>query len=156
MSKSLRRVTLALAEAGLDIRPLEMAEGTRTAAEAAAAIGCQLDQIAKSVVFEAAGSGEVVLFLTAGGRQVDPTKASALTGAPLQRAGAETIRAKTGFAIGGVSPVGLVAPVTMFFDPRLLDFAEVWPAAGTPRHVFAIPPAVLQQITGAQVADFTS
>ena len=155
MGKSLNRVTLALAEAGFDITPVEMADGTRTAADAAAAIGCEIDQIAKSIIF-ASSPDEVVLFITAGGRQVDVTKASALVGAPLTRADAAQIRAQTGFAIGGVSPVGLTAPVRCWFDPHLMDFAEVWPAAGTPRHVFAIDPRDLQALTKAQVADFKS
>jgi len=154
MSKSLARVARALAEAGLDTRPVEMAEGTRTAAEAATALGCALDQIAKSIVFSGARSGGVVLFITAGGNRVDPAKASALAGEPLDRADAATIRARTGFAIGGVSPLGLIAPVPAWFDPRLSDFATVWPAAGTPRHVFAIAPADLLRISGAEVADF--
>ncbi len=156
MSKSLKRVIAALAEAGLETRPVEMAEGTRTAAEAAAAIGCALDQIAKSIVFHGSRSDEVVLFLTAGGGRVEPAKASALAGEPLDRATPEQVRAQTGFAIGGVSPLGLTGPVRMWFDPRLMDFAEVWPAAGTPRHVFAIGPAVLHRLTGAQLSDFTA
>ncbi|MEL7459842.1 MAG: YbaK/EbsC family protein [Pseudomonadota bacterium] len=155
MSKSLKRVTRALADAGFDITPSEMAEGTRTAADAAAAIDCEIDQIAKSIIF-ATSPDEVVLFITAGGRQVDVTRAAALVGAGLTRADAAQIRAQTGFAIGGVSPIGLTAPVRSWFDRRLLDFAEVWPAAGTPRHVFAIDPRDLQALTQAQVADFTS
>ena len=154
MSKSLKRVTRCLHEAGLDITPTEMADGTRTAADAARAIGCEIDQIAKSIVF-AAGVDAVVLFITAGGRQVDPAKASMLAGADLTRAGADQIRAQTGFAIGGVSPVGLTQPVRAWFDPRLLEFEEVWPAAGTPRHVFRIDPRDLLGLTGAQTADFT-
>lgn len=155
MSKSLKRVTRALLDAGFDITPTEMAEGTRTAADAAAAIGCAIDQIAKSIIF-AASPDEVVLFITAGGNKVDADKASRLAGAPLTRADATQIRAQTGFAIGGVSPIGLIQPVRSWFDPRLLDFSEVWPAAGTPRHVFAIPPGELQSLTGAQPSDFIS
>lgn len=156
MSKSLKRVTRALADAGLGILPVEMADGTRTAADAATAIGCQLDQIAKSIVFQGADDGEVVLFLTAGGNSVDAAKASELVGQPLARADAAAVRAETGFAIGGVAPVGLVHPVRSWCDPRLLDFTEVWPAAGTPRHVFAIKPAILVEISNSEVSDFTS
>lgn len=155
MSKSLKRVKRALADAGLDITPTEMAEGTRTASDAAAAIGCDIDQIAKSIIF-AASADEVVLFVTAGGRQVDPVKASALVGAELTRADATQIRAQTGFAIGGVSPIGLIQPIRAWMDPRLLDFAVVWPAAGTPRHVFPVNPQQLLRITYAQVFDFTT
>ena len=155
MSKSLKRVTAALIDAGLSTRPVELAAGTHTAAEAAAAIGCEIDQIAKSIVFHGRESDEVVLFLTAGGRQVDPARASALAGEPLERATPDQVRMKTGFAIGGVSPLGLASPLRLRFDPRLMDFPEVWPAAGTPRHVFAINPRDLQRITGAELSDFT-
>lgn len=154
MSKSLRRVTRALAEAGLDIAPRELAAGSRTATDAAAALGCRLDQIAKSIVFHGIETDRVALFITAGGNQVDPARASALAGEPLVRATADQIRAQTGFAIGGVSPVGLISAVRCWFDPRLLDFDEIWPAAGTPRHVFSIQPRDLLQISGAKLSDF--
>lgn len=154
MSKSLSRVMVALSEAGLKISPVEMTLSTRTAAEAAEAIGCDIDQIAKSVVFSADPS-EVVLFITAGGSTVDPDKASALAGRRLTRATAPQIRTQTGFAIGGVSPIGLIKPVRSFFDPRLAEFDQVWPAAGTPRHVFPINPADLLHLSKAQIADFT-
>lgn len=156
MSKSLTRVTTALAGHGLQIVPLEMGAQTRTAQEAADAAGCTLDQIAKSVIFAGQDSGRAILFITAGGNQVDAAKASAAAGEPLGKADAALIRAQTGFAIGGVSPVGHLSPPDAFFDPRLLDFGEIWAAAGTPRHIFAIAPAVLLQISGAQVADFTA
>lgn len=154
MSKSLKRVETALADAGVDVRVVEMPGSTRTAEEAAAAAGCALDQIAKSIIFRGEASGHVVLFITAGGNRVDPGQASALAGQALGRADADLVRAETGFAIGGVAPVGLIAPVQAFYDPRLLDFAEVWAAAGTPRHVFAIDPRRLLEITGATLADF--
>ena len=155
MSKSLRRVQDALAAAGLRITPQEMPAETRTAAQAAQAAGCAPDQIAKSIVFQGAESGEVLLFVTAGGRQVDQLRAAAIAGEALVRADAGAVRAQTGFAIGGVSPVGHLAPVRAFFDPTLLRFQTVWAAAGTPRHIFAIAPADLLRISGARVADFT-
>jgi prolyl-tRNA editing enzyme YbaK/EbsC (Cys-tRNA(Pro) deacylase) len=156
MSKSLRRVETALADAGLAARVLEMAEGTRTAGDAARAAGCAIDQIVKSIIFRGEASGHVVLFLTAGGNRVDTAKASAVAGQALGRADADFVRAETGFAIGGVAPVGhLTAPAT-FFDPRLLEFDVVWAAAGTPRHVFAVDPRDLLRVTSSQVADFTT
>jgi prolyl-tRNA editing enzyme YbaK/EbsC (Cys-tRNA(Pro) deacylase) len=125
---------------------------TRTARQAAEAVGCALDQIAKSILF---GQGDgCVLFLTAGGNQVDPERAAALAGGPLGRADAATVRRVTGFAIGGVSPVGLVSPIPIWMDPRLTAFDTVWAAAGTPRHVFPIAPEDLRRITGATVAPF--
>jgi len=155
MSKSLKRVTRVLQEAGIAAEIIEMAEGTRTAEEAAAAAGCALDQIVKSIVFRGEADGHVVLFLTAGGNRVDPEKASALAGEALGKADAQLIRAETGFAIGGVAPVGHLREIRTFLDPRLLEFDQVWAAAGTPRHVFAADPREISRISGAQVADFT-
>ncbi len=156
MSKSLKRVTRALAEAGLDVTPLEMSDLTRTAQQAAEAVGCALDQIAKSIIFGGETSGEAILFVTAGGNRVDAAKAAACAGEPLGKADAALIRAQTGFAIGGVSPVGHLNPIRAFYDPRLSDFDVVYAAAGTPRHVFPIAPADLLRISGAELADFTS
>jgi len=156
MSKSLNRVKRALEEAGVAAEVLEMAEGTRTAEEAARAAGCALDQIAKSIIFHAEATGDAVLFITAGGNRVDTAKASAVAGEPLGKADAGLIRAQTGFAIGGVAPVGHLLPVRAWFDPRLLAFDVVWAAAGTPRHVFAIAPDVLLRLSGAQEAEFTA
>ncbi|MFD1797694.1 YbaK/EbsC family protein [Paracoccus aurantiacus] len=153
MSKSLARVEAALSEAGLNAEIREMGD-TRTAADAAAAVGCEIDQIAKSIIFRGEDSGHVVLFLTAGGNRVDPAKATALAGQPLGKADAALIRTETGFAIGGVAPVGHRSAIEAFMDPRLMDFDTLWAAAGTPRHVFAIAPADLVRISGARVADF--
>ena len=153
MSKSLKRVARALAEAGIETEIVEVGQ-SRTAQEAADAVGCHIDQIAKSIIFRGEASGAAILFLTAGGNRVDGAKASALAGEPLGKADAALIRAQTGFAIGGVAPIGHLAPIRAFLDPRLQAFAEVWAAGGTPRHVFAMPSAKLQPRTGAQVSDF--
>ena len=155
MSKSLARVRRALEEAGLGSEILEMPGGTRTAEEAAAAAGCALDQIVKSIIFRGEADGHVVLFLTAGGNRVDAAKASALAGEPLGKADANLIRAETGFAIGGVAPIGHLNPIRAWFDPRLLDFDQVWAAAGRPRHIFAADPRDIVRLSGAQPADFT-
>ncbi len=154
MSKSLARVKRALAEAGLDVQVVEMAAETRTAQQAADAAGCALDQIAKSIIFRGEATGHVRLFLTAGGNRVSADKASALAGEPLGRADADLVRRETGFAIGGVAPIGLLTQVPTFLDPRLMDFAEIWAAAGTPRHIFPIAPGDLARITGPVPADF--
>jgi prolyl-tRNA editing enzyme YbaK/EbsC (Cys-tRNA(Pro) deacylase) len=156
MSKSLARVTSALAAAGLDVRPVEMPSETRTAAQAAAAAGCTLDQIAKSIILQGRSSGRLHLFLAAGGNLVVTERAAALAGEALDRADADTVRRETGFAIGGVAPVGHLTPLPVHADPRLLDFDIVWAAAGTPRHVFAIAPGDLVRITGATVAPFAA
>lgn len=131
-----------------------MPSETRTAAQAAAAADCALDQIAKSILFQGAERGRLYLFLTAGGNQVDPAAAAALAGEALARADADTVRAVTGFAIGGVAPLGHLTPLPTWIDPRLLDFPVVWAAAGTPRHIFPIDPTALQRATGATPAPF--
>ena len=154
MSKSLRRVADALAAAGVSSDILEMTAETRTAHQAAEAAGCALDQIVKSIVFGATGD-RLFLFLTAGGNRVDTARASALAGAPLGRADPDLVRAATGFAIGGVAPLGHLTPLPVWMDPRLVEFDTVWAAAGTPRHIFAIAPDVLVRATGATVAPFT-
>lgn len=155
MSKSLARVLAALDQAGLPGRPIEMAEDTRTAPQAAEAAGCALDQIVKSILFQGEQSGGLFLFLTAGGNQVDADKAGALAGEVLGRADAAQVRRVTGFAIGGVAPIGHLTPLPVWLDPRLMDFAVVWAAAGTPRHIFPSAPAELVRATGAQVKAFT-
>jgi prolyl-tRNA editing enzyme YbaK/EbsC (Cys-tRNA(Pro) deacylase) len=153
MSKSLARVRSVLD--GLDCDIVEMSVETRTAAQAAAAVGCEVDQIAKSIIFRGEISGKAILFITAGGNQVDAGQAALLAGEPLGKADAALIRAQTGFAIGGVAPVGHLSPPRAFFDPRLADFRLVWAAAGTPRHVFSIDPSDLLAVSGAERADFT-
>ncbi len=155
MSKSLKRVRAALDAAGvrIEVRETELA---RTAVDAARAVGCDVDQIAKSIIFRGETSGEALLFLTAGGNRVDPERAGAVAGEALGKADAALVRAQTGFAIGGVAPIGHLNPIRAFLDPRLLEFSEIWAAAGTPHHVFAIQPPRLEQLTGAQVTDFTS
>ncbi|MFV2052644.1 YbaK/EbsC family protein [Aliiroseovarius sp. YM-037] len=156
MSKSLKRVARALEDAGLEVEILEMPGETRTAQQAAAAAGCALDQIAKSIIFRGEDSGEAYLFLTAGGNQVCPARASDCAGERLGKADAALIRAKTGFAIGGVAPIGLISDVRAFMDPKLASFDVIWAAAGTPRHIFPIDPQILREVSTAQPADFTS
>lgn len=156
MSKSLKRVRQALIDLGAQTEIMEMAESTRTAADAAAAAQCDVDQIAKSIIFLGMNSGSAILFLTAGGNQVSPDKASALVAEPLGKADAALIRRQTGFAIGGVAPVGHLNPIRAFMDPRLLEFPLIWAAAGTPRHIFSVNPTDLQKFSGAQISDFTT
>lgn len=152
MSKSLARVIAALGDAGGS--PVEMPAETRSAADATAAAGCTLDQIVKSIIF-AGNTGKLYLFLTAGGHQVDTDLASALAGEVLGRADPDTVRQQTGFAIGGVAPIGHLTPLPIWMDPTLFAFDTVWAAAGTPRHIFQITPNALASLTGARVAPFT-
>ena len=156
MSKSLKRVRAALETHGIAVEIKEMTESTRTAKEAAAAAGCALDQIVKSIMFRGENSGDLILFLTAGGNQVCADKATALAGEPLGKADARLIRDQSGFAIGGVSPVGHLTPIRAFCDPRLNEFDLVWAAAGTPRHIFAAPPEDVIRASGAKLACFTA
>jgi prolyl-tRNA editing enzyme YbaK/EbsC (Cys-tRNA(Pro) deacylase) len=155
VSASLARVIADAARLGLDIAPVRLDEGTTTAADAARACGCAVDQIIKSIVFRVAGQDRHVLFLTAGGNRVDPAKAGRLAGARLEKADAASIRAHTGFAIGGVSPLGHLSPIETFLDPKILSYPLIWAAAGTPHHVFAVDPRALVAALAPKVADFT-
>ncbi|MEP3333879.1 YbaK/EbsC family protein [Sedimentitalea sp.] len=155
MSKSMKRVRAALEAAGFEPE-IQETKLARTALDAADAVGCEVDQIAKSIIFQGQNSGDAILFLTAGGNRVDETKAAAVAGEPLGKADAALIRTQTGFAIGGVAPVGHLNPIRAFMDPKLLDFDEIWAAAGTPHHVFRIAPDDLERISNAQITEFTS
>ena len=131
MSKSLRRVKAALAELGLEDTVCETA-GATTVQMAADAVGCGVDQISKSISFQIGASNQVVLFITAGGQQVDRRKSEVIVRETLTKADAALIRATTGFAIGGVSPVGHKIPCPIYFDETLLKYDVIWVAAGTP------------------------
>ena len=153
MSKSLKRVIAALEGAGLPADILEVGQA-RTAAEAAASAGCHIDQIAKSIIFRGTESNRCFLFLTAGGNQVSHEKSTKVAGEALGKADAQFIRASTGFAIGGVAPIGHLQAPKSWIDPRLLEFQTVFAAAGTPRHIFPIAPTKMQALADADVADF--
>ena len=153
MSKSLKRVSAALEGEATEIR--ETGEA-KTALQAAAELGVEVDQIAKSIIFQGQTTGQALLFITAGGNQVCENKAAALADEPLGRADAALVRAQTGFAIGGVSPLAHKTPIRSFFDPRLMNFPLIWAAAGTPHHVFSLTPVRLLEKSAAQHADFTT
>lgn len=127
-------------------------EGTRTAVDAAAAIGCDVAQIVKSLVFRRT-SGAAVLVVASGANRVDEAKVERLLGEPIGKADAEFVRAATGFAIGGVPPAGHPAPIETLVDDDLLALEEIWAAAGTPRTVFPLTPAELVALTNGRVAD---
>jgi prolyl-tRNA editing enzyme YbaK/EbsC (Cys-tRNA(Pro) deacylase) len=138
--------------AGLDLEVREFPDGTRTAADAARAVGCAVDQIVKSLVFVA--DATPVLVLTSGGNRVDEAKVARRTGAAVVRkADAEEARAATGYAIGGTPPFGHPSRLPVLVDQDLTGFELVWAAAGTPRHVFPITPAALLRASGGRVAD---
>lgn len=150
---SARRVQEALAALGQDFQVREFPASTRTAEDAAAAIGCTVGQIAKSLVFRGGDSGRPVLIVASGSHRVDERKAAALLGEPVGRADAAFVRERTGFAIGGVPPVGHLEPPLTLIDESLLDHAEIWAAAGTPNAVFKLTPGDLVTITGGRVGD---
>lgn len=155
MSKSLKRVAKEAEDLGLDIDIIQLEVQTKTAAEAAAAMDCEVDQILKSIIFLGAESQKCILFMTAGGNRVCTKKARKLAGEPLLRADAAIIRTQTGFAIGGVAPLGHICDVKKFMDETLLTFDSIWAAAGTPHSMFSIDPAVLQSASCATVGVFT-
>lgn len=150
-AKAALRVQDAL---GPDFEVLEFDAGTRTAADAAAAIGCTVPQIAKSLVFRAAETGRSILVIASGSVRVDVAKISALLGEAVERADAEFVREMTGFAIGGVPPVGHRTEPVVFVDETLLGYESLWAAAGTPKAVFQLRAQDLVRLTGGTVAEF--
>lgn len=142
------RVQAALEASGLDCRVRHMPRPTRTAEEAAAACGCEVGQIVKSLVFRGIRSGRAYLLLVSGANRVDLDFAAGQIGEPLQRPDASFVREATGFAIGGIPPLGHVAPIETFLDEALLAYATVWAAAGTPDAVFPVAPARLAEASG--------
>jgi prolyl-tRNA editing enzyme YbaK/EbsC (Cys-tRNA(Pro) deacylase) len=151
-SASLQRVRAALAAAGLPDETRRFDDGTRTVADAAAAIGVQEGQIVKSMVF-ATGAGETVLVLASGVNRVDEKRVAALLGTPIQRPDADHVRRVTGFAIGGVPPLGHLTPLPTLLDEDLWRYGELWAAAGTPHDVFPITADQLEQATGGRRAE---
>jgi prolyl-tRNA editing enzyme YbaK/EbsC (Cys-tRNA(Pro) deacylase) len=155
VSKSVKRVEAAATASGLEIAVKRMGESARTALDAAQACGCSVDRIVKSLVFRGTLSGQLHLMLVSGGTQVDLEKAEDAAGEPLERAAATEVRARTGFAIGGVAPLGHLEPATVWMDTELLGHKTVWAAAGAPDAVFEVTPAALAQATRARVTAIT-
>lgn len=149
--RSTDRVRAAAEAAGLNVEIREMPQSTRTAAEAADACGTSVAQIVKSLVFRKATSGEPVLLLVSGKNRVDEKAIHAAIGETLKRVDADQVRDLTGFAIGGVAPLGSLTPLATFMDADLMAFNIVWAAAGAPTAVFAVEPAALAAATGARI-----
>jgi prolyl-tRNA editing enzyme YbaK/EbsC (Cys-tRNA(Pro) deacylase) len=148
---SAARVAAAAKALGLDPAIIEMPESTRTAAEAAAACGCAVGQIVKSLIFRGADTGRTYLLLVSGVNRVDEKRAAETIGETLKRPDAAHVRGVTGYAIGGIPPFGHDTPLPTFMDRDLLGFEEIWAAAGTPRCVMKFAPAALRDATKAQV-----
>lgn len=151
LSQSARRVQAALEDLGVPLTVIELPASTRTAAEAAAAIGTTVAQIAKSLIFRATESGLAVLVIASGTNRVDEKRIGEHLGEPIGKAGAEFVREQTGFVIGGVPPVGHIRPIRTLIDRDLLTYTEIWAAAGTPNAVFRLTPADLLKISGDEV-----
>lgn len=147
---SVARVRAALLAAGHADTITVFPAGTRTAVDAAAAVGCTVAQIAKSIVFRAAQRAAVII--ASGANRVDPERAGAALGVKLARADADWVRTATGFAIGGVAPVGHLTPPLLLLDEDLMRLEPIWAAAGSPSHVFRTTPGELRRITRAAVA----
>jgi prolyl-tRNA editing enzyme YbaK/EbsC (Cys-tRNA(Pro) deacylase) len=152
LPRSAARVAAAAGDLGLAVEVRAFPDGTRTAEDAARAVGCAVGQIVKSLVFVA--GDRPVLALVSGDNRLDEGKLEALSGSGVvRRASADEVRAATSYAVGGVPPFGHPAPIPTWIDHDLLTFDEVWVAAGTPHHVFALAPTALVEATGAQPAD---
>ena len=153
LSPSAKKVQDALLASGLSMQVVELPGSTRTAQEAAQAVGCQVGQIVKSLIFKSRRSLQPVLVLASGANRVDERKIEALIGEPLGKADADFVRQQTGFVIGGVPPLGHLQQLQTYIDQDLLEYVELWAAAGTPHAVFRLRPQDLVSITGGQVAD---
>lgn len=152
LHEAFAQVTRLLADAGHPHVPRWLDVPARTCQEAAEALGLQTGQIAKSVIFRRRADDVAVLVVASGDKRVDEKKVAALVG-PIGRADAEFVKAKTGYSIGGVAPVGHATPAVTLIDRELFRFDEVWAAAGHPNGVFRAAPADIEKLTGAPVAD---
>lgn len=153
LSNSARQVQKTLDKHELSFDVQELPDSTRTAKEAANAIGCTISQIAKSIVFKGNNSGQPFLAILSGTNRADVSKLAVLAGEPIGNANADYVRAHTGFAIGGVPPTGHVEKIKTFIDEDLLQYDEIWAAAGTPKAVFNLQPTDLIKLTDGRVAD---
>lgn len=150
------RTQQLLAERGLAVGVVEFDQPTRTSAEAAAAIGCSVAEIAKSIVFRGKASGQAIMVVASGDNRVCERKVSALVGEKLGRADADFVRAATGYAIGGVALLGHAQALRLLIDADLQRFATIWAAGGTPYSVFPLSPEKLRELTGADWSDIRS
>lgn len=149
-SPSVERVIRALRAAGIESGIVELPGAAHTAKLAAQFLGCELGQIANSLVFRGGATGEAILVMSSGAKRVDTAKLAAAAGEPIAKADAEFVRAKTGLAIGGVAPVGHSGPVRAFVERSLSAYSQVWAAAGHPNTVFPLTYAELLRITGGR------
>ena len=152
LSPTAQKIQDALRALGYDYTVIEHAESTRTAQEAADRAGCELGQIVKSLIFRGKTSGKPILVLTSGANRVDEKRIAAYAGEPIGRADADFVRAATGFAIGGVPPIGHAQKMETYLDEDFLQHQTIWAAAGTPNAIFELRTEDLQRMTGGKVA----
>jgi prolyl-tRNA editing enzyme YbaK/EbsC (Cys-tRNA(Pro) deacylase) len=152
LKPSAQKVQDALAERGFENQVRELPDSTRTAAEAAAAVGCRVEQIAKSLVFVARPSGRAVLVIASGSHRVDVGRLAAVVGEQVEKPDADFVRERTGFAIGGVPPIGHAEALLTVVDEDLLRLDAIWAAAGHANAVFPLTPAELVAMTRGTVA----
>ncbi len=155
LSASAQKVQDALLARGFSYEVTESEHVTRTAAEAAEVVGCLVGQIAKSLVFRAMDSGQPILVIASGANRVNEQQIAELVGQSIGKANAAFVREHTGFAIGGIPPLGHTTPLTVLIDQNLLQYREIWAAAGTPNSLFRLDPHDLPVMTGGQVAHVT-
>src|SRR5262245_11970498 len=147
LSRSSRRIQDLLSALGTNLEVVELPSTTRTAAEAASAIGCSVEQIAKSILFRTVRDKKPVMVIASGVNRVNETRVADVVGEAIEKADAAYVREKTGFVIGGVPPLGHAEPIYTIIDEDLLKLDEVWAAAGTPKSVFKLRAASLLEIT---------
>ncbi|MCR4433678.1 MAG: YbaK/EbsC family protein [Caldiserica bacterium] len=151
LSPSAEKVQNSLYEAGYNYQVIELSQTTRSAQEAAQAVGCQVGQIVKSLIFRAKESNRAILVVASGQNRVNEARIASHLGEPIEKADAEFVKEKTGFTIGGVPPLGHKVRLETFVDEDLLKYDVVWAAAGTPYAVFALSPSDLVKMTGGKV-----
>jgi len=156
MKRSAAAVQEALDQHGVECHVVELPASTRTAGDAAAAIGCTVAEIAKSIVFRKAGTEEAVLAIVSGVNRVDEQKLATAIGCPIEKADADFVRKVTGFAIGGVPPFAHAHRIHTCIDAELFQFTKIWAAAGTPNAVFRLTPGELERISGGTSAMITN
>ena len=152
LSPSAQKIQNLLNSLGYDYTVIEHAESTRTAQEAADRAGCELGQIVKSLIFRGKTSGKPILVLTSGANRVDEKRISGYAGETISRADADFVRTVTGFAIGGVPPIGHAEKMETYLDEDFLSFQTIWAAAGTPNAIFELKTEDLQKMTNGKIA----
>jgi len=155
LSSSAQKVQQILETLGFSSQVVELPDSTRTAREAAQAVGCRVEQIVKSLVFKGQRTNKPLLVVASGSNRVNEQQLGQLAGEPVEKADADFVRQRTGFVVGGVPPVGHSERLETFIDEDLLQYAELWASAGNPHAVFKLTPAELKTMTGGRVVSIT-